>query len=103
MATPSRRVFIAWYSGNPYERFTFPESPGASGPYWWAYGDHDHCNVAIPQLFWFKCMRTNLSVMFVIRSTNIGMWFERLAVIINRYQSDRDFRAEFIGAMFHPT
>ena len=27
--------FIAWYSGNPYERFVFINR--AFGPYWWAY------------------------------------------------------------------
>ena len=38
---PDRRLrlrtefFIAWYSGNPYERFTFLNR--AFGPYGWAY------------------------------------------------------------------
>jgi len=27
--------FIALYSGNPFERFTFLNRAG--GPYWWAY------------------------------------------------------------------
>src|SRR5678815_5556298 len=39
-------VFIAWYSGNPYERFTFLNR--AFGPYWWAYWTMISCNVFIP-------------------------------------------------------
>ncbi len=44
--------FIAWYSGNPYERFTFLNR--AFGPYAWAYWMMVTCNVIVPQLFWFK-------------------------------------------------
>src|ERR1700681_3257991 len=66
--------FIAWYSGNPYEQFAFINR--ALGPYWWAYWTMITCNVAIPQLFWFKSMRTSVPVMFVISlTTNVGMWF----------------------------
>ena len=32
--------FIAWYSGNPYERFTFMNR--AFGPYWWGLDHDDH-------------------------------------------------------------
>ena len=32
--------FIAWYSGNPYERFDFMNR--ALGPYWWGYWTDDH-------------------------------------------------------------
>ncbi len=41
--------FIAWYSGNPYEQFTFINR--AFGPYWWAYWIMVTCNVISPQLF----------------------------------------------------
>src|ERR1700694_4151897 len=44
--------FIAWYSGNPYERFTFINR--ATGPYWWAYWIMVRCNGISPQFFWFK-------------------------------------------------
>ncbi len=44
--------FIAWYSGNPYERFVFLNR--ALGPYAWAYWTMISCNVVAPQLFWFK-------------------------------------------------
>jgi hypothetical protein len=44
--------FIAWYSGNPYERFVFINR--ALGPYSWAYWTMVTCNVLVPQLFWFE-------------------------------------------------
>ena len=50
--------FIAWYSGNGYERFTFLNR--ALGPYAWAYWTMLTCNVMIPQIFWFKKARTNV-------------------------------------------
>ncbi len=50
--------FIAWYSGNPNERFHFLNR--ALGPYQWAWFLMVSCNVLIPQLFWFKRLRQNL-------------------------------------------
>ena len=38
--------FIAWYSGNPYEQFTFINR--AFGPFWWAYFLMVSCNVIMP-------------------------------------------------------
>jgi Ni/Fe-hydrogenase subunit HybB-like protein len=79
--------FIAWYSGNPYERFVFINR--AFGPYWWAYWTMIACNVAIPQLFWFKALRTSIPVMFIISiTTNIGMWFERFVIIATSLHRD---------------
>ena len=87
--------FIAWYSGNMYERFTFLNR--AFGPYWWAAWSMYTCNVFIPQLYWFKKMRTNLWVMFVISiTTNIGMWFERFVIIAT--SSDARLSADARGA-----
>jgi molybdopterin-containing oxidoreductase family membrane subunit len=79
--------FIAWYSGSIYERFTFLNR--AFGPYWWAAWTMYSCNVFIPQLYWFKKMRTNLWVMFIISiTTNIGMWFERFVIIATSLTRD---------------
>jgi molybdopterin-containing oxidoreductase family membrane subunit len=79
--------FIAWYSGSIYERFTFVNR--AFGPYWWAAWSMYTCNVFIPQLYWFKKMRTNLWVMFIISlTTNIGMWFERFVIIATSLTRD---------------
>ena len=79
--------FIAWYSGNEYERYAFINR--MSGPYWWAYWTMITCNVISPQLFWFKRLRTSLPVMFAISLViNIGMWFERFVIIVTSLHRD---------------
>ncbi len=91
--------FIAWYSGNPYERFCFINR--ATGPYWWAYWSMITCNVLVPQTFWFKRMRTSIPWMFIASILiNIGMWFERFVIIVTSLH--RDFLPSSWG-MFSPT
>ena len=91
--------FIAWYSGNRYEQFVFMNR--AFGPYWWAYWTMVSCNVIVPQIFWFKRMRTSLPVMFVASIfINIGMWFERFVIIASSLH--RDFLPSSWG-YFRPT
>ena len=91
--------FIAWYSGNGYERFAFLNR--AFGPYWWAYWTMITCNVISPQFFWFKKLRTSIPVMFVLSiTTNIGMWFERFVIIVTSLH--RDFLPSSWG-YFQPT
>ena len=88
-------LFIAWYSGNPYERFVFLENRAADpwiiskifhvkpAPYWWAYWSMIICNVVVPQLFWFKKIRKSILVVFVLSIlVNIGMWFERFVIVV---------------------
>lgn len=91
--------FIAWYSGNPHERFAFLNR--ALGPYAWAYWTMISCNVLAPQLFWAKKLRTNLVVtMCVAMCVNVGMWFERFVIIVTSLH--RDFLPSSWG-MFVPT
>ena len=91
--------FMAWYSQNPYEYFTFFNR--AFGPYWWAYWTMVTCNVISPQLFWFKRLRTSPYAMFVISIfVNIGMWFERFVITITSLS--RDFLPSSWG-YFRPT
>jgi Ni/Fe-hydrogenase subunit HybB-like protein len=91
--------FMAWYSGNHYERFVFINR--AFGPYWWAYWTMFSCNVLTPQLFWIKWFRKNIWAMFVISIfVNIGMWFERFVIIVTSLH--RDFLPSS-WAMYHPT
>jgi Ni/Fe-hydrogenase subunit HybB-like protein len=79
--------FIAWYSGSPFEQFTFINR--AFGPYWWAYWIMVSCNVFIPQLFWFKKFRRSIPVMFVVSLyVNIGMYFERFVIIVTSLHRD---------------
>jgi len=73
--------FIAWYSGNPYEQYAFLNR--AFGPYAWAYWIMISCNVLTPQFFWFKRIRTNMLIVFILSIfVNIGMWFERFVIVV---------------------
>lgn len=79
--------FIAWYSAEKYEAFTFINR--ATGPYAWAYWIMVSCNVISPQIFWFKKLRTSIPVMFVVSIfVNIGMWFERFVIIVTSLHRD---------------
>jgi molybdopterin-containing oxidoreductase family membrane subunit len=47
------------------------------------------CNVISPQLFWFRNLRRNPMVLFVISIVvNIGMWFERFVIVISSLNRD---------------
>ena len=95
----SMEFFIAWFSQNPYEVFTFTNR--AFGPYWWAYWTMVSCNVLSPQVFWFKKARTNMVILFIVSIfINIGMWFERFVIIVTSLH--RDFLPSSWG-MFYPT
>ncbi|QNN24434.1 polysulfide reductase NrfD [Planctomycetales bacterium ZRK34] len=73
--------FVAWYSMNRYEQFTFENY--YTGPYAWAFGMLMFCNVIFPQLLWFKKLRNNMTILFLASvSVTIGMWFERFWIII---------------------
>jgi Ni/Fe-hydrogenase subunit HybB-like protein len=79
--------FIAWYSGNPVETFTFINR--AFGDYAWAYWTMISCNVLFPQLFWIKKIRRSIPIMFFIAVlVNVGMWFERFVIIVTSLSRD---------------
>jgi len=79
--------FIAWYGGNGYEMFAFINR--AFGPYAWAYWTMISCNVIIPQLFWFKKIRSNVKILFVLSIlVNVGMWFERFVIVVSSLSRD---------------
>jgi molybdopterin-containing oxidoreductase family membrane subunit len=79
--------FIAWYSGGAYEGFAFINR--AFGQYAWAYWTMITCNVLVPQLHWFKGVRTNPMATLVIGLfVNVGMWFERFVIICTSLARD---------------
>lgn len=79
--------FIAWYGGSPYELYAFKNR--AFGPYWWAYWSMITCNVITPHLFWFKKIRTNMVLVWIIAGfVNVGMWFERFVIIVTSIHRD---------------
>ena len=83
----STEFFMAWYVGSEFEGVAFMNR--AFGPYWWSYAIMFSCNAFIPQLFWFKKIRRNLYVVFVISLfVNLGMWFERYVIIVTSLHRD---------------
>ncbi|MHC1707003.1 MAG: NrfD/PsrC family molybdoenzyme membrane anchor subunit [Bacteroidales bacterium] len=81
-------VFMAWYSGNPYEMFTFFHNR-LTGEYTFQFWAMVVCNAIIPQLFWFKKVRKNLTAAFIISLIiNLGMWYERFNIIVTSLSKD---------------
>jgi molybdopterin-containing oxidoreductase family membrane subunit len=75
--------FVAWYTGSPYENFTYLSVGAATGPYWWAFYALIFCNFVAPIALWFKKIRTDFIYTFIISIIiNIGMWFERFDIIV---------------------
>jgi molybdopterin-containing oxidoreductase family membrane subunit len=85
-------LFIAWYSSNKFEGFTFFHARIGyhnSGWYSWAYYCMMFCNVISPQIFWSKWARSNYIVVFIVcQFVNIGMWFERFVIIVTSLAQD---------------
>jgi molybdopterin-containing oxidoreductase family membrane subunit len=80
-------LFMAWWSGNPYEKFAFLNR--AFGPTGWAYFTMVTCNVLLPQALWFPQVRRNLLLVFVLSLVvNVGMWFERFVIVATTLQRD---------------
>jgi len=81
--------FISWYSGVEPEQTAFWKR--AFGPYWISTWIMLSCNAFIPQLLWFKKVRTHIPTLFVIASlVNVGMWFERYVIIITSLGREYD-------------
>jgi molybdopterin-containing oxidoreductase family membrane subunit len=92
-------AFMAWYGGNQYEGFMVMNR--LEGPYWKTYWALITCNVIIPQLLWFKNVRMNIPMLFLLSIiVNIGMWLERFVIIV--LSLHRDFLPSSWG-MFQPT
>jgi len=80
-------TFMAWYSGAEYEGYMM--SNRMTGPYAPFYWVLIVCNVLIPQLIWFKSVRTNVPALFVLAIiVNIGMWLERFIIVVTSLHRD---------------
>ena len=92
--------FIAWYSGSPFEQGTFFDRMfGQYRAYSWMMFS---CNVIIPLALFWKAVRTNLGVLFVISIfVNVGMWLERYVIIVTSLSHDFD-PANWAG-VYQPT
>ncbi len=81
-------IFIAWYSGNKYEMFTFFHNR-ITGDYKIQFWGMFVCNALIPQLFWFRKMRRNwITLLSVSLLINLGMWLERYTIIVTSLSKD---------------
>ena len=79
--------FIAWYSGNPYERYTFWHR--LFGTYWYGGWAMLMFNALVPQVFWFKKVRHSLITVFIVSIlANVGMWFERFVIVVGSLYQD---------------
>jgi molybdopterin-containing oxidoreductase family membrane subunit len=80
--------FIAWYTGDPYERWVFGHR---------LFG-HTYIimgwiliivNVGVTQLLWFKKIRSNMLLLFIIGLLiNCGMWSERFVIVVGSLYQD---------------
>jgi len=86
--------FIAWYSADKFEFYVpFNRMTGTYAPAYWAL---ILCNIVIPQLLWFKRVRINVPLLFVISLiVNVGMWLERFVIVVTSLH--RDFNSSSWG------
>lgn len=74
--------FIAWYSGDPYERWVFGHRLFGHS-YGWMGWILIGVNVGVTQLLWFKWTRRRLWALFIIGVLiNCGMWTERFVIVV---------------------
>jgi molybdopterin-containing oxidoreductase family membrane subunit len=92
-------AFIAFYSGNPYERYEIVNR--AVGPYGWVYWLLVATNLIIPQMMWSTRARRSVTLIFLAAvSVDVGMWLERFVIVI--VSLHRDFLPSIWG-MYIPT
>lgn len=94
--------FMAWYSFETPERAAMYNR--LFGDYWWATWIMLVCNGVIPQLLWWKQVRTSIPALFVITIfINIGMWFERYVIIVTSLAAEyepwqwRNYQPSWVG------
>jgi molybdopterin-containing oxidoreductase family membrane subunit len=83
----ANEAFFAWYAGNPYESFMM--SNRMMGPYAFFYWSLIAINAVMIQLFWFRSVRDNIPLLFVLSLlVNVGMWLERFIIIVTSLHRD---------------
>jgi Ni/Fe-hydrogenase subunit HybB-like protein len=81
-------AFTAWYSAVEYERFVFAERlwRGDYAPMFWGL---IFCNAIVPQLLWFRQVRRNTVILWIISLVvGVGMWLERFVIIVTSLYKD---------------
>ena len=92
-------TFMAYYGGNKYEGFMMENR--LNGPYWAFYYALIFCNCLAPLCLWFRSLRLNLWVLWIVAMfVNVGMWLERFVIVVMSLH--RDFVPGAWG-MYYPT
>ncbi|MEZ6097769.1 MAG: NrfD/PsrC family molybdoenzyme membrane anchor subunit [Pirellulaceae bacterium] len=74
-------TFMAWYSGSQFEQYMMLNR--MFGPYGWCYWLLIACNIAIPQLLWFRAVRRSVPLLLILALViNVGMWLERFVIVV---------------------
>jgi len=83
----ANEAFFAWYSANPYEGYMMYNR--MTGPYAALYWSLIAINAGMIQLFWFRRVRDNIVLLFVLSLfVNVGMWLERFIIIVTSLHRD---------------
>jgi molybdopterin-containing oxidoreductase family membrane subunit len=92
-------IFMAWYSGSAAEWYMIRNR--MMGPYAVLYWALWVSNILAAQLFWFRSIRTNIILLFILSLViNLGMWLERFVIVVTSLH--RDFLPSSWG-MYYPT
>jgi Ni/Fe-hydrogenase subunit HybB-like protein len=80
-------AFFAWYSANTYESYMMlNRMRGPYAPYYWTL---IAINAVMIQLFWFRWVRDNVGLLFVLALlVNVGMWLERFVILVTSLHRD---------------
>jgi len=92
-------AFVNWYGGDPYESFL--RWNRLHGPYALWYYALLFFNLVVPQILWFKKVRNNNFLLFLISlDVLVGMWLERFIIVV--VSLSRDFMPSAFG-QYYPT
>ena len=80
-------AFFAWYSANDYESATMWNR--MTGQFAWSYWTLIAINIVMVQLLWFKKVRQNTALLFVMSLfIGVGMWLERFVIVVTSLAND---------------
>jgi molybdopterin-containing oxidoreductase family membrane subunit len=80
-------LFFGWYSAHGAETFMIENR--FYGPYAWAFWSLMICNGLAPQLMWFKPLRRNLLLVWLLSLVvGVGMWLERFVIVVMSLHRD---------------
>jgi molybdopterin-containing oxidoreductase family membrane subunit len=80
-------IFIAWYSGSPYEQYMVINR--LTGPYKWSWYALILCNFIAVQFLWSAKVRHSLLGLFIVSMfVNVGMWLERFVIVVTSLHRD---------------